>query len=191
MKRAVVPVAALAHAIHTQWRKRRHAAGWRFGRHDRAARTSPYLKPFIDFSFAERQRECWLALGDVTALAKACNAQAAPFRIDGARLASALPAIQRRPDDDPAILACGRAVHRTWRIVNLRFGLADARMEQFFDDLGARDRAVTIDNLRADMSALAAFAWPQRICQLTLERDMLADRQILERLAAEAERPLD
>lgn len=178
---AEIAIADLARVVHAHWRAQRLAEGWCEGAYDRAARTSPYLKPYGSFSHIELLREHWLTLGDVLGVARACDARLGALYIDAPRLLVGIAHLSRARDDAQAVLSAARSVHQSWRAVNAHLGLCngDARALSAFDDLIAEDRAVTIANLRADMAAISVAVANLRGCVALLLEPAMTEHQAL------------
>ncbi|MDX2265347.1 MAG: hypothetical protein NW215_10290 [Hyphomicrobiales bacterium] len=141
----------LTRLIHFHWRARRQAFGWRLGPPNHRWKTTPYLKPLGEFTQAELTRERLLAEADLNAIARSLgNMRFASRRAAARRLCSAM----RHRGFMASV--CHHA-HQDWRAVNLALGLDDARLRLPFHALPPHLAAITLDNVRADITALRHY----------------------------------
>lgn len=186
-----LPLDHLARAVHAHWRDARLKAGWREGVYDRAARTSPYLKPYDQFDDVAIRRELWLTLGDVLSVAKACAAHGGRFDVHPGKLVAGVNALRHALDGAAPIRAAAADVHRCWRVINRHFDLggADPRADTTFEALAPEDQTVTIANLRADMAAIGEVFAPRMdasCCAVMLDARMMQDEDLMRHFEGEA-----
>ncbi len=170
-------VVALAQRIHAEWRSARATDGWRLGAADAQAKTSPYLKPLVDFTPLEWRRERWLALTDLLTITGVKPRALASLRIEPAalrRVAQPFP-----PDNLDSV---AMRVHQAWRVINRHFGFADPRADHPFADLAPAAQARCRANVVCDIEAIASLArelHPGKIISITVCEDMHADAALL------------